>query len=147
MATLLEDYISMRTKVDEHIDKLPLEKVIKLQEMNYRISVLKTASQFCKTSPVGTNVNALGFHYQVVDVFINQLVKERKFGPKADENGLKQREMASISLQRVVNDHKERFKKFMPENDMSYKENIRALFAAILPVWIQYRNTYVNISV
>ena len=42
-------------------------------------------------------------------------------------------------------DGKKRFSSFVPGNDKQYKEAISNYIKTILPVWMQYRNMYINI--
>lgn len=147
MATILKEYMNMQAQFDTNIAQLTAMDLITSQEINYRIGVLKTASQFSKSTPVTMDVKALGAHYQIVDGFIKQLEKERKCGPRADEKNAKERETAAMSLSRVAESHRQGFKKFMPENERSYQSKLKAMFDAFLPVWVQYRNTYINIPV
>ena len=47
--------------------------------------------------------------------------------------------------EKVALDGKKRFSSFVPGNDKQYKEAISNYIKTILPVWMQYRNMYINI--
>ena len=46
---------------------------------------------------------------------------------------------------KVALDGKKRFSSFVPGNGKQYKEAISNYIKTILPVWMQYRNMYINI--
>lgn len=149
MATVLE---SCKTKRDTYVSQiiegcLPLDELLFVQELNYRISVLETFQNFCKTAPVTTDTRVMSFHYQLVDAYTRFLMNERKFGLKTDENGQKKRETAFSALERVIQDTRKRFSSFVPGTQDQYKKSIIQLVNTILPVWLQYRNTYIEINV
>lgn len=73
------------------------------------------------------------------------VLNERKFGARTDVDGAKKRETAYASLEKVALDGKKRFSSFVPGNDKQYKEAISNYIKTILPVWMQYRNMYINI--
>ena len=84
MATVLE---SCKTKRDTYVSQitegcLPLDELLFVQELNYRISVLETFQNFCKTAPVTTDTRVMSFHYQLVGAYTRFLMNERKFGLK-----------------------------------------------------------------
>ena len=70
---------------------------------------------------------------------------ERKFGPRTDAEGLKKRETASMSFEKVVQDGRKRFSSFKPTSQDQYKSTIGNYILTLLPVWMQYRNTYINV--
>ena len=87
----------------------------------------------------------MGYHYQLVDAYVRFVLNERKFGVRTDADGAKKRETAYASLEKVALDGKKRFSSFVPGNDKQYKEAISNYIKTILPVWMQYRNMYINI--
>lgn len=147
MATILQQYREKQQSFCSQINSgnLPLEKVIEMQEVNYRICVLETFESFCKTAPITTDNKAMGYHYQLVDAYVRFVLSERKFGARTDADGAKKRETAYASLEKVALDGKKRFSNFVPGNDKQYKEAISNYIKTILPVWMQYRNMYINI--
>lgn len=147
MATLLNQYLTKQEELQSQIaaDSMPLDSLVILQELNYRICVLKTMQSLCQTAPITTEVKPIGFHYQLVDTYVRFLVSERKFGPRTDEAGMKKRETAAAALERIFNDNRKRFASFQIANQSQYKSSIGNMVQTILPAWVQYRNTYINI--
>lgn len=147
MATILEQYFAKKQELCSQIkaESLPMDSLTIFQELNYRICVLETLKAFCVTAPVTMDTKVMGYHYQVVDAYIKFLGAERKFGPKADEAGQKKRETAAAALERVVQDGRKRFASFNANSQDQYKNCIGSLINTVLPVWLQYRNTYINI--
>ncbi len=147
MATVLEQYLEKQSIIRSQIaeNSLPLDELLKMQEINYRICVIETFQSFCKSAPITTDINVLGYHFQMVDAYIRFILKERRFGPKIDADGVKKRETALTSFEQVVQDGKKRFTSFTVTTSEQYKKTIRSYVNTILPVWVQYRDTYINI--
>ena len=147
MATLLDQYLEKQSELQSQIaaDSLPMDAMVVLQELNYRICVLKTMQVFCQAAPITTDPRAMGFHYQLVDAYIHFLQAERKFGPKVDESGIKKRETAATAMDRICEENRRRFSSFKVTNQNQYKNGIGSMVNTVLPAWIQYRNTYINI--
>lgn len=147
MATLLDQYLGKQSELQSQIaaNSLPLDAVVVLQELNYRICVLKTMQSFCQTAPITTDTLSMGFHYQMVDSYVHFLQTERKFGPKVDDAGIKKRETAAATMDRICNENRRRFASFKVTNQNQYKNGIGSMVNTILPAWIQYRNTFINI--
>lgn len=147
MATLLDQYREKQNEFRSQIaeNSLPLENLLVMQELNYRICVLETFQSFCKSAPITMDTKVMSYHFQMVDAYVRFILNERKFGLKADADGQKRRETARESLERVVQDGRKRFGGFSAGTQEQYKKCISTFCNAILPVWMQYRNTYVNI--
>ncbi|MDO4286406.1 MAG: hypothetical protein Q4C40_01615 [Eubacteriales bacterium] len=147
MATLLDQYRERQNKFRSQIaeNSLPLEDLLVMQELNYRICVLETFQSFCKSAPITMDAKVMSYHFQMVDAYVRFILNERKFGLKADAEGQKRRETARESLERVVQDGRKRFTSFSAGTQEQYKKCISNFSNTILPVWMQYRNTYVNI--
>lgn len=147
MATLLDKYVQRLENFNSMIAKneLPLDWVLILQEVKYRICVFETLRNFCQTAPVTMEAKLMGYHYQLVDAYIHFIETERKFGPKVDENGQKKRETAANSLARVIADQKKRFSNYHPANQDQYKRDITNMINTVLSIWVQYRDTYINV--
>lgn len=147
MATILDQYRErqneIRSKAAEN--SLMLEELLTMQELNYRVCVLETFQTFCKSAPITMNTKAMGYHFQMVNAYVNFVLNERRFGPKADADGQKKRETALASFERVVQDGKKRFTSFSAGTNEQYKKSISQYVNTILPVWMQYRNTYINL--
>lgn len=148
MATLLEQYRERQNVFRSQIaeNSLPLEDLLVIQELNYRICVLETFQSFCKSAPITMDAKVMSYHFQMVGAYVRFILNERKFGLKADAEGQKRRETAEESLERVVQDGRKRLASFSAGNQNQYKNTISIFCNTILPVWIQYRNTYVNIQ-
>lgn len=148
MATLLEYY--QKKNEDYHSqmaeDSFPPDDILALQEMNYRICVLDTFQSMLWAAPVTTDMQVLGKHYQVISAYMELLLKERKFGPKMDETQKQKRDTALSSLENVVKDGKKRFMSFTASTPNCYKETIKNYCRAVLTVWMQYRETYINLQ-
>ena len=147
MATVLEQHKLRQSAWTAQIEagKLPPELLLSVQELNYRIGVIETFQSFCKTAPVTTDGKVLCFHYQLVDAYIQLLLAERKFGVKTDEAGMKRRQTAETSLQRVVQDKRKQFSSFKASTPEQYKNTVLKMINTFLPIWMQFRETYVQI--
>ena len=68
MATILEQYRKRQNEIREQIaaNSLPLDQMLIMQELNYRICVLETFESLCKSAPVTMDTKAMGFHFQLV---------------------------------------------------------------------------------
>lgn len=147
MATILDQYRErqneIRSKAAEN--SLMLEELLTMQELNYRVCVLETFQTFCKSAPITMDTKAMGYHFQMVNAYVNFVLNERRFGPKTDADGQKKRETALASFERVVQDGKKRFTSFSAGTNEQYKKSISQYVNTILPVWMQYRNTYINL--
>ena len=148
MATLLSQYQEQQKTLFENLNsgELPQDKLLILQELNYRICVLQTMQAYCKSAPISMDVRQIGYHYQLVVSSLRSLLSERKFGPKADEKGMKQRQTAAKSLEDVFADQSRRFKSFTPSSPELYRKSVQAMINTVLPVWVTYRGTYINIE-
>lgn len=147
MATILEQYEGKQAELHTQIisSNARPEDMMLLQELNYRICVLKTMQAFCLSAPVSTDVKVLGYHYQLMSGCIHYLSTEHKFGPKVDEAGARKRDTAETALTRIIEDGAKRFASFRGTGERQYKDAVTALVNTVLPAWIQFRNTYVNI--
>lgn len=147
MATILEQYEAKQAQLHTQLaaGSARQECILHLQELNYRISVLKSMQAFCLSAPISMNMQDMRFHYQLLYSYVHGLCEERKIGPKADESVTRQRDTAAESLNRVCMDHWNRFASFHVTKEDQYREAVCKLANTVLPAWIQYRNTYVNI--
>lgn len=147
MATILDQYREKQNIIRSQIaeNSLPLEELLKMQELNYRICVLETFQSFCKSAPITMDTRVMGYHFQMVDAYVRFVLNERRFGPKTDADGQKKRETALNSFAHVAQDGKKRFASFTAGTQEQYKTTISSYINTILPIWMQYRNTYINI--
>ena len=144
---LLEQYTSKQKELKEQIEAktLKLNYLPVYQEINYRIFVLKTIEGFCKTAPITLDKKALTYHFQLVSASIRSLINERKFGLISSDEIKSQRETACASLEKVIKDGLNRFNQFEPKKPEEYKAKVFDLINPILTVWVQFRNTYINV--
>ena len=147
MAFLIDKYYEKREAFRSQVaeNSLPPDDLILVQELEYRISVLETFQTFCKAAPLSTDTNVLVNHYQLFNHCICNLLTERKFGKKTDENGKKKRETAFESFDKVIKDNQKRFSSFSAQTQNQYKTSISNYINTVLPVWVQYRDTYVKL--
>lgn len=147
MAFLLDKYYERREAFRSQVaaNSLPPEDLILVQELDYRISVLETFQTFCKAAPLSTDTKVLANHYQLFNYCICNLLTERKFGKKTDDNGKKKRETAFESFDKVIKDNQKRFASFSAQTQNQYKTSISNCVNTVLPVWVQYRDTYTKL--
>ena len=147
MATVLEKYCKQRENMNAEIAQgaFTVEKLLVYQELLYRINVLETCMNFCKTAPVTPDLRALTDHYQLLDAFIQCMLLERRLGPAGDESVKRQRETGFANLENVVASFRKQFASFAPTAPDAYRNAIHNMVGTILPAWVAYRNTYVNL--
>lgn len=147
MATALETYRQRQNELLAQIaeQKTQPNTMLLLQEVNYRICVLETFQAFLKTAPITTDTKQMVYHYQMLDAYVRFIESERKFGAATDAEGKKKRETATTTLGRVTQDNRKRFSSFHATAPEQYKGEIGNLINTVLPVWVQLRNTYINI--
>ena len=135
MATILDNYRNLQNNYRSQIaaNSLPLEDNLKMQEVNYRICVLETFESLSKSAPITMDTKVMGYHYQLVDAYV-------KFA-----EGIKKRETAAASFEKVVQDGRKRFSSFSPTSQDQYRSTIGNYILTVLSVWMQYRNTYINV--
>lgn len=145
MATTLEQYYQTKQQLNAKMveGKFTNDQLLGYQELMYRISVLESCMMFLKTAPVCTDTNILGFHYKVVDALFTCMLQERQFGLPADDKLKKQRATALENLQLVINSFRRPFQSFVPNTPESYRDAISKMITTVLPVWLQYRFTYI----
>jgi hypothetical protein len=149
MATLLENYYDRSNKFDSGmLTAAPGPADIwRQQELLYRIEVLEACQLFAKTAPQSTETGDLVWHFQMMDAYIQNLTIERRFGAKADETLQNRRNTSLVNLLRVIQDYRKRLGSFSPGNDAGfYRKTITSVIQAVLPAWIQYRQTYIEIN-
>lgn len=145
MATTLEQYYQTKQQLNAKMaeGKFTNDQLLGYQELMYRISVLESCMMFLKTAPVSTDTSILGFHYKVVDALFTCMLQERQFGLPADEKVKKQRATALENLQLVIHSFRRPFQSFAPNTPEVYRETISKMITTVLPVWLQYRYTYI----
>ena len=145
MATTLEQYYQTKQQLEARMaaGNLTTEQLMGYQELLYRISILESCMTFAKTAPVGADLKAMSFHYQLVDALFICLQQERQFGIPADEKLKAQRSTALRNLQTVSNSFRKQFQSFAPTSPEAYRETVCKMINTVLPAWLQYRFTYV----
>ncbi len=148
MATILAQFQKKQADIKEQIaaNSLPPDELLVMQELNYRINVLETFQAFARTAPISTNITVLMQHYRVVDVSLRYLLKDHKFGMVADDNGKKERETAGKALEDVICANQKKFSSFVAETQDQYKRCISECVNTVLPMWLQFRDTYIKIN-
>jgi len=145
MATILENYLGLKTTLDAGMQtaKPGPAQIWQYQELLYRIEVLQACQMFQKSAPESTDGKILCQHYQMMDAYIQNLLQERQNVAGKDRQPT---QTAYNSFFGVVSDYRKRFGSFAPGNDAGkYGKEIAAVVRAVLPAWIQYRETYVTI--
>lgn len=145
--TYCEKYYGMKENMNAAIaqGKLPVEHMLTFQEVLYRINVLETCMNFCKSAPTTPDMRVLTYHYQLTDAFIQCMMLERRLGPAGDEGVKTQRDTAFANMQNVVTSCRKKFSSFAPNNPDAYRNTLGGMINTILPAWMAYRNTYVNL--
>lgn len=148
MATVLENYHSIRTQVDARIAQggAPADAVWWYGEVVYRIGVLETFQMFCRTAPATMESKVLQGHYQMLDAYVQSIALERRYGPNRGPDTQKERDAAQTNLSRVIQDYRKRFSSFAPTAPESYGYEVGRVVNTLLPAWLQFRNTFVPIK-
>ena len=149
MATMLECYQAQKINFDNgtRIAMPDPAQIWRQQELLYRIEVLEACQMFVKTAPNSADLNILVSHYQMVDAYIHNLTLERRYGMNSNDETKKQRDTAFNSLSLVIESYRKHFGSFTPDNDIGcYRKTITSVIQTVLPVWIQYRQTYIEIK-
>ncbi len=147
MASVLNQYYEKKAQMDTHMASSPTNQgqLMVYQELLYRINVLESCLLFSKTVPITTDQRILSSHYRVADAFLRCMLEERRFGIPADEKLKESRKAAHSNLSVVATSFQKGFASFTAGNEMQYKEKFSLLAKTVLPAWVAYRNTYINI--
>lgn len=145
---LIDQYISAKKDIDKKLTegKLPVQGLLELQELNYRIDVLDTLKSVCASAPLSTDAKTLCVHYSLASGYIKSFAKDHQIGVKADDELKGKRETSNEALQRVIEDGCKRFSSFKAAANEDYKTALGKFVGNVLTVWVQYRNTYVKIG-
>ena len=143
----LEQYIEKRAELDEQIkaNSLPPESLVVYQELNYRIDVLSSFKMMCKAAPLTTDGKVMSYHYALSYKLTDGILHEHQIGEKIDDAVKKKREAAQSALDRAICSGCRPFVNYNPKKQEQYRTDYATYINSILPLWIQYRNTYVNI--
>lgn len=143
---ILEVYLEKQADFKAQIKSrsLPLDSLVAVQELNYRIDVIETCKSLTKTAPVTTESQVLGFHYLLSENLIRALLTEHRIGLKPNEEEKKSREAAHSSLERVIQNWRKRFDCYKASTQEQYAKDFGDFVGAVMPVWLAYRETYVK---
>ena len=102
-----------------------------------------------ESAGAGTPTATIG--YKTADVYkrqvcIRYLLMDHKFGPALDENGKKKRDTANKALEDIIRDNQKRFSSFKAETQDHYKRCIANCINTVLPMGLQFRDTYIKIN-
>ena len=147
MATVLETYQEQMRKYKAQIeaDGLPPDEMMSFQEMNYRICVLDTIRCMLRVCPVTTDMQVIAEHFKLVSCYMSSLLKEHKILPSPDEARKNQVATAHSSLEHVIQDGNNFFMSFTAPNPYCYRESISKYCFTVLPIWVQYRQTFISL--
>jgi hypothetical protein len=142
-ATLFERYKAAQQNFhDKHKETMPsAAELWNYQELLYRIEVFEFLVLLKNAAPLSSDMKYLGKHYMVLDAYVENLLKERSFAAASTPEKQKQRETAHASLNSVVNDYRKRYSSYCPQSPEQYEKDIGSTIKAVLPAWVQYRNT------
>ena len=146
---LIEQYQKSGQLLEEQLlgGECSLKKVVDVQELKYRVSVLSTMRTFEYSAPIGGETEDINFHFRILTKFVGLLIAERRTGRKVDEAGQKKRETALEVLENIFESKKEEFEEFDFEDQAgSYAKFVQGFLCTIVPAWAQYRDTYVDVS-
>jgi len=143
--TLLEKYQHAFADLTKLDSPMSIDAAWVYQELLYRMDILQVCQMFATTAPVGNDLQTMFTHYQMVDIYFENLSNERRNGLVVSDTEQARRHTAHQSLCQVVADYRRRFGSFQPKDPEQYKKEIGKVISTFLPVWIQMRNTYVNI--
>ena len=147
--TYLEEYMNLSNEIEEMYEtgqQLNIQNLLVYQELCYRIDVLTTLKMFCNSAPSTTELDYLFNHYQLVNQYITWLCHERLIQGQPDEKACNRRETATTLLHSIISDYRSRFQNYSPATDDQYKTDIHKIILSVLPVWIQFRESYVSIE-
>ena len=146
---LIEQYQKSGKLLEEQLlgGECSLKKVVDVQELKYRISVLSTMRTFENSAPIGGETEDINFHFRILTKFVGLLIAERRTGRKVDETGQKKRETALEVLENIFESKKEEFEESdFEEKAGGYAKFVQGFLCAIVPAWAQYRDMYVDVS-
>ena len=148
MPTVLENYYNLRHEVEQRIaqGESSADAVWWYGELVYRIGVLETCQMYLRSAPITREVPCLQGHYMMLDAYVQNLARERRYGPNRGPDTQKERDAAQVNLERVIQDYRKRFTGFQPAEPEAYQKEIGRVITTLLPAWLQYRNTFVPLK-
>lgn len=148
MATVLENYYGLRQQLLQRMAQPPISAgdLWLYGEILYRIGVLETCQMYLRSAPITDKAPCLVGHYKMMDAYVQNLARERRYGPDRGPDTMKERETAQTNLERVIQDYRKHFSGFRPVSEDSYQKEIGKAITTLLPAWLQFRNTFVPIK-
>ena len=145
MATILQQYEEALAgyRAQAASGSLRPGDLMALQETSYRACVLGTVQAIGASIPPNTNVQAMGLHYAAASAYLNMLVREHRFGPGADEGTRQRREELKRQLAAIIQAMENKCSHLNVNVPDSYRTCMDAVLGAAIPVWLEYRDTYV----
>lgn len=146
---LIEQYQKSGKLLEEQLvgGECSVKKVVDVQELKYRISVLSTMRTFEGSAPIDGTTDDINFHFRILTKYLAFLIEERRMGKKTDDAGKKKRETALGVLEDIFESKKEEFdEQDFEEHPASYMKFVRGVLSTIIPAWAQYRDAYVDVS-
>jgi len=146
--TVLEEYRALRQDMETSMQEaIPSPgQLWAYQELLYRISVIEVLSRFFAAAPFTVDGNALLRHFQMLSGYLQHLIRERRYNDSASEKVQKMRQTSHENLCRIVQNHRARFQRYAPHSMDQYQRDIGNVINTVLPAWLQYRNTLINIQ-
>ena len=148
MATVLENYYGFRQQLLQRMSQQQITAgdLWLYGEILYRIGVLETCQMYLRSAPITNEMSFLVGHYQMLDAYVQNLARERRYGPNRGPDTQKERDAAQVNLERVIQDYRKRFSGFQPAEPDAYQKEIGRVITMFLPAWLQYRNTFVPLK-
>lgn len=148
MATMLEEYQTMRDRYKEQINRgeMDVNNLIYLCEINYRIEVIEEFQIFYRTTPEELDEEKIAFHFQFVKMFIDILFKEKRYSKVTDEAGEKRNEAAKTYFLNVVESGAQQLNKLKITSAEEYKKYMSDYCNTVLIAWVQMRDAFIKIE-
>lgn len=148
MATVLENYNGLRQQLLQRMSQPPISAsdLWLYGEILYRIGVLETCQMYLRSAPITCEVPFLQGHYMMLDAYVQNLARERRYGPDRGPDTQKERDAAKVNLERVIQDYRKRFSGFQPAEPTTYQKEVSRVITTLLPAWLQFRNTFVPLK-
>ena len=148
MATVLGNYEQDKQALIQRMEQEQITADIlwRYGELVYRIGVLETCKVFCRSAPVCREMKSLQRHYLMLDAYIQSIASERSYGPSRGPDTEKERQASMTNLTRVIQDYRQRFSSFVPASDSAYSVEVSRVIKSIMPVWLQFRDTFIPLS-
>lgn len=148
MATKLEEYQQLKESLKEQLNKgeMDINNLIYLCEINYRIEVLEEFQLFYRTTPDIMDEDKFSFHFQFIKIFVNIILKEKRFAKIKDEAGEARKEAAKTYLKNVIESGEEQLNRLSITSVEEYKKYISSYCNTVLIAWLQMREAFIQIE-